>query len=101
MVSGTFRKKKKTLTKLSFNVYTDADNRERARARDKKQTRRGLLEKQHENFISGVKFCEKTRNARGLQGEASKVKMGGNEKKKANRNTSNKIFGELIRHFFP
>ena len=69
--------------------------------RDKKQTRRGLLEKQHENFISAVKFCEKTRNARGQQGEASKVKMGGNEKKKANRNTSNKIFGELIRHFFP
>ena len=58
------------------------DNRERARARDKKQTRR--LE-----------------NARGRQGEASKVKMGGNEKKKANRNTSDKIFGELIRHFFP
>ena len=93
--------KKKTLTKLSFNVYTDVDNRERARARDKKQTRRGLLEKQHENFISAVKFCEKTRNARGRQGEASKVKMGGNEKKKANRNTSDKIFGELIRHFFP
>ena len=40
------------------------DNRERARARDKKQTRR--LE-----------------NARGRQGEASKVKMGGNEKKKS------------------
>ena len=39
------------------------DNRERARARDKKQTRR--LE-----------------NARDRQGEASKVKMGGNEKKK-------------------
>ena len=58
------------------------DNRERARARDKKQTRRGLLEKQHENFISAVKFCEKTRNATGRQGEASKVKMGGNEKKK-------------------
>ena len=69
--------KKKTLTKLNFNVYTNI--RERASARDKKQTRRGLLEKQHENFISAVKFCEKTRNARGQQGEASKVKMGGND----------------------
>ena len=35
------------------------------------------------------------RNASGQQGEASKVKMSGSEKKKANRNTSNKIFGEL------
>ena len=35
-----------------YNVYTDVDNRERARARDKKQRRRILLEKQHENFIS-------------------------------------------------
>ena len=40
--------------RLSFNVYTDLDNRERPRARDKKQRRRILLEKQHENFISLV-----------------------------------------------
>ena len=55
------------------------DNRERARARDKKQRRRILLERR-ENFISagGVKM----RNASGWQGEASKVKMSGSEKKK-------------------
>ena len=35
--------------------YTEVDNRERARARDKKQRRRILLEKQHENFISLVR----------------------------------------------
>ena len=54
------------------------DNRERARARDKKQRRRILLERR-ENFISagGVKM----RNASSWQGEASKVKMSGSEKK--------------------
>ena len=54
------------------------DNRERARARDKKQRRRILFERR-ENFISagGVKM----RNASGWQGEASKVKMSGSEKK--------------------
>ena len=40
------------------------------------------------------------RNASGWQGEASKVKMSGSEKKKENRNTSNKIFGEHIGHLF-
>ena len=42
------------------------------------------------------------RNASGQQGEASKVKMSCSEKKKkkANRNTSKKIFGERIQHFF-
>ena len=34
--------------RLNFNVYTDVDNRERARARDKKQRRRILLEGKHE-----------------------------------------------------
>ena len=55
------------------------DNRERARARDKKQRRRILLER-CENCISagGVKM----RNASGWQGEASKVKMSDSEKKK-------------------
>ena len=54
------------------------ENRERARARDKKQRRRILLERR-ENFISagGVKM----RSAGGWQGEASKVKMSGSEKK--------------------
>ena len=74
------------------------DNRERARARDKKQRRRILLERQRENFVSASR--EKMRNASGWQGEASKVKMSGSEKKKANRNTSNKIFGEHIGHLF-
>ena len=48
----TFREKKqqqsRVFLRLSFNVYTDIDNRERARARDKKQRRRILLEKQHD-----------------------------------------------------
>ena len=39
------------------------------------------------------------RNASGWQGEASKVKWAA-AKKKANRNTSNKIFGEHIGHLF-
>ena len=40
------------------------------------------------------------RNARGQQEAAGKVKMRGSEKKiTANRNRSNKIFGELIRQF--
>ena len=55
------------------------DNRERARARDKKQRRRTLLERQRENFISAG--GEKMRNASGQQGEASKVKMSRSEKK--------------------
>ena len=38
------------------------------------------------------------RNASGQQTAASKVKMSGSEKI-ANRNTSNKIFGEHIRYF--
>ena len=56
------------------------DNRERARARDKKQRRRILLERQRENFVSASR--EKMRNASGWQGEARKVKMSGSEKKK-------------------
>ena len=55
------------------------DNRERARARDKKQRRRILLERQRENFVSASR--EKMRNASGWQGEASKAKMSGSEKK--------------------
>ena len=40
------------------------------------------------------------RNARGQQGEASRVKMSGSEKKiHATTNTSNKIFGEHVRQF--
>ena len=36
------------LFRLNFNVYADMDNRERARARDKKQSRRISLETQSE-----------------------------------------------------
>ena len=36
----------------SLFFYTDVDNGERARARDKNHGKRILLEKQHENFIS-------------------------------------------------
>ena len=48
------------------------DNRERARARDKKQRRPISLEEKHENFISGEK---KERRA------ATKVKISGSHKK--------------------
>ena len=39
------------------------------------------------------------RNGSGQQGAVSKVKMSGSEKIQANRNKSNKIFGEHIRKF--
>ena len=59
VATRTFREKKqqqsRVFLRLSFNVYTDIDNRERARARDKKQRRRILLEKQHGSFISAVR----------------------------------------------
>ena len=55
------------------------------------------MEGQRENFISAG--GEKMRTARSQQGGTSKVKMSDSEKK-ANRNASNKIFGEHIRHFF-
>ena len=35
---------------IKFNLYTDIDDRERARARDKKERRRISLEEQHSNF---------------------------------------------------
>ena len=53
---------------------------EKEREREiKKQRRRILLERQRENFVSASR--EKMRNASGWQGEASKVKMSGSEKK--------------------
>ena len=51
----------------------------------KKQRRRILLERQRENFVSASR--EKMRNASGWQGEASKVKMSGSEKKKKRTGT--------------
>ena len=38
------------LFRLNLNVYADIDNRERAGARDKKQSRRISLETQYEDF---------------------------------------------------
>ena len=58
------------------------------------------MEKQNENFISAVKFCEKTRNARGQQGEASKVKMGGDEKKKRAGTQATKSLVSMYDIFF-
>ena len=49
------------------------DNRERARARDKKQRRQISLEEKHENLIAGVRKWEML--------AATKVKMSGSEKK--------------------
>ena len=61
-------------------------NRERARARDKKQRRPIFLEKKkHEKFIAGVKKWEKL--------AVTKVRMRGSEKKSEKEKT------EHIRHF--
>ena len=63
-----------------------------------------ITEKELEQVIQN-KTCkfhsgsEKMRNASGQQGTASKVKMSGSEKIKANMNTENKIFGKDIRQF--
>ena len=74
-----------------FYVYTHVDNRERARASDWKQRRRISCEEKHENFIAAVRKLEML--------AASKVKMSGTEKIKANMNTVNKIFGKHIQQF--
>ena len=58
--------------------------RQRARARDKKQRRRISLEEQHGNFIPAVRKWEML--------VAFKVKMSCSETKKANRNTRKKFF---------
>ena len=65
--------------RLNFNVYIDVDNGERARARDKKQRRKISLKEKHENFIVAVRNMDIL--------AATKVKMGGSEKKKVDRNT--------------
>ena len=83
------RKNKPSLFSLNLDVYTNMDNRERASTRDRKQRIRISLKEQHENFFSG---CEKMRNASGQQGEKYAA-----VKKKANRNTSSKMFCEQIR----
>ena len=63
MVTRTFRESEKTTTKpvsflffrSNFIAYTDVDNRERARASDKKQRRRISLEEKHETFVAAVR----------------------------------------------
>ena len=92
MAARTFRKKKQQQSRVFFDVifdvYTHVDNRERARASDWKQRKWISLEEKHEKFIAAVKKWEML--------AASKVKMSGSEKIKANMNTGNKIFGKHI-----
>ena len=92
MAARTFRKKKQQQSRVFFDVifdvYTHVDNRERERASDWKQRRRISWEEKHENFIAAVRKREML--------AASKVKMSGSEKIKANMNTGNKIFGKHI-----
>ena len=92
MAARTFRKKKQQQSRVFFDVifdvYTHVDNRGRARASDWKQRRRISWEEEHENFIAAVRKREML--------AASKVKMIGSEKIKANMNTGNKIFGKHI-----
>ena len=67
MAARTFRKKKQQLSRVFFGVifyvYTNVDNRERARASYWKQTRRISLEKNMETQSGG----EKMRNVSGQQ----------------------------------
>ena len=71
MATRTFREEKNSNNKadsffrLDFNVYTDVDSRERARARDKTNKKK----EKHENFIAAVRKWE-------MQA-ATKVKMSG------------------------
>ena len=82
LATRTFREEKTSNNKagsffrLDFNVYTDVDNRERARAKDKKT--REKKKEEHENFIAAVRKWE-------MQA-ATKVKISGSDKK-VNRNT--------------
>ena len=61
MATRTFREKKYNNNKadyffpLNFNVYINADKRERARRRNKKQRRPSSLEEKRENFIAVVR----------------------------------------------
>ena len=89
MAARTFREKKQQQSRVFFDVifhvYTNVDNRERARASDWKQRRWISLEEKHENFIVAGRKWEMLAD--------SKVKMSGSEKIKAN-STWNKIFGK-------
>ena len=61
MAIRTFTEKKynnnkaDSFLKINFNVYINVDNRERARAGDKKQRRPSLLEEKRENFIAAMR----------------------------------------------
>ena len=96
MAARTFREKKEQQSRVFFdvifNVYSHVDNREKELEwviEDKGDE--FLWEKKHENFIAAVKKWEML--------AASKVKMRGSEKIKANMNRGNKISGKHIRQF--
>ena len=76
MAARTFRKKKQQQSRVFFGVifyvYTNVDNRERARASYWKQRRRISWEEKHGNSKQQVRKWE-------MQA-ASKVKMSGSEK---------------------
>ena len=59
MATRTLRGKKREQSQfffdVIFDVYTQLDNRERARASDLKQRRRNSLEEKHKNFIAAVR----------------------------------------------
>ena len=65
-------------SQVNFDIYTDVDNRERARARDEKQRRLISLEEKHETLTAAVRKWEML--------AATKVKTSGSEEE-ANRNT--------------
>ena len=65
MANQTFKQRRHnkaafSFFRLNFHVYTDVDNRERARerARNEKQRSESSLEEQHENFVAPVRQRE-------------------------------------------
>ena len=95
MAAGTFRKKKQQQSRIFvgviFYVYTNVDNRERARASDWQNKGDEFRKKKNMEIQSGG---EKMRNAGSQQGENERQ-----WKIKANMNTGKKILGKHTRQF--
>ena len=96
MAARTFREKKEKWSRVFFDVifdvYSHVDNREKELERViEVKGDEFLWEKKTWKFHSGGEKWEML--------AASKVKMRGSEKIKANMNRGNKIFGKHIRQF--
>ena len=65
-------KKAESFFRLNFNIYTNVDNREKARTWNKKNNWDNFVGRKHENFVAAVRKWEML--------AATKVKMNGSEK---------------------